>query len=260
MKSQLDAARGIVLALRARPRCPELSDQLRRWNGVADPLWRKRLVRHVRDCPQCSMRAHGLITPEELLLGMAALPVPALLAAGLKATLPAKGAFHLLSLLQSKGMAVAAATTVAAGGGLAYAVHHTSLPPDRDNAIVAPTAAAPSGGVAVAPIQASPSAAPAPRPVAGTGAGSADIFVAPGGSDDGDGSAARPYATLNKAVAVVRPGQTIALRGGTYRPARPVTITTSGTANKRIVLTNYRDERAVIDASAIPADQWAITQ
>jgi hypothetical protein len=61
-------------------------------------------------------------------------------------------------------------------------------------------------------------------------------------------------------VAVVKPGQTIALRGGTHRLAQPVTITRSGTAKKRIVLTNYRNERPVIDASAIPADKWAITQ
>jgi hypothetical protein len=88
----------------------------------------------------------------------------------------------------------------------------------------------------------------------------ADIFVAPGGSDDGDGSAAHPYATLSKAVAEVKPGQTIALRGGTYRPTSPISITTSGTAGKPIVLSGYRDERPVIDASGIPADQWAITQ
>jgi hypothetical protein len=61
-------------------------------------------------------------------------------------------------------------------------------------------------------------------------------------------------------VAVVRPGQTIALRGGTYRPTAPVSIKTSGTAAKPIVLSNYRAERPIIDASAIPADKWAITQ
>jgi hypothetical protein len=75
----------------------------------------------------------------------------------------------------------------------------------------------------------------------------------------GDGSLRRPYASLKRAVAAVRPGQTIALRGGTYRPTAPVTITTSGTAAKRIILSGYRDERPVIDAAGIPADQWAIT-
>jgi hypothetical protein len=84
--------------------------------------------------------------------------------------------------------------------------------------------------------------------------------VAPGGSDSGDGSLTRPYATLGKAVSVVRPGQTISLRGGTYRLTEPVAITTSGTAEDRITLSNYREERPVIDASALPAAEWAITQ
>ena len=42
-------------------------------------------------------------------------------------------------------------------------------------------------------------------------------------------------------VAVVRPGQTIAVRGGTSRPAATTVITTSGTAARPIVLSNYRD-------------------
>jgi len=154
---------------------------------------------------------------------------------------------------------VATATTVAAGGGLAYAVQHTTLPPGRDNVIAGPAVTAPPSaapGVAQPVAGATPSA----RPSSGAAARDADILVAPGGSDDGDGSPARPYATLNKAVAVVRPGQTIALRGGTYRPSKAVTITVDGTAAKRITLTNYRGERPVIDASAIPADRWAITQ
>jgi hypothetical protein len=88
----------------------------------------------------------------------------------------------------------------------------------------------------------------------------ADIFVAPGGSDRGDGTATKPYATLNKAVAVVKPGQTIALRGGTYRLAQALTISTDGTAAKRITLSNFRDERPVLDAAAVPAGQWAVTQ
>jgi RNA polymerase sigma factor (sigma-70 family) len=120
MKAQLDAARGVVRALRARPRCAELTEQLRRWNGVADPLWRKRLTRHVRGCPACEPRRHGLVTPEELLLGMGALPVPAGLLLGLKAT-PVK--LSLFGLLQHKTLTAATATTVALGGGIAKRSH-----------------------------------------------------------------------------------------------------------------------------------------
>ncbi|WP_030439857.1 hypothetical protein [Actinoplanes subtropicus] len=78
----------------------------------------------------------GLIVPEELLLGMAALPAPAGLLVGLK---PVK--LTLLGLLQQKTLTVAAVTTVAVGGGLAYAVHEETLPPGGETVTVTPTLA-----------------------------------------------------------------------------------------------------------------------
>ena len=244
MKAQLDAARAVVRALRARPRCPTLSEQLRRWNGIADPLWRKRLVRHLRDCPLCGSLRGGLIAPEELLLGMAALPVPAGLLVGLK---PVK--MTLLGLVQHKTLTVAAVTTVAVGGGLAYAVYHETLPPGGETVTVTPTLAR-SAAPGIAGRVTTPSAGATVVPVS-------EIFVTPDGS--GDGSADRPT-SLAKAVAAVKPGQTISLRGGTYRLTDPITITTSGTESRPILLRTYRGERATLDASGIPADKWAITQ
>ncbi len=273
MKAQLDAARGIVRALRARPRCAELSGRLRRWDGVADPLWRKRLVRHVRECPRCGPRGQGLVAPEELLLGFAALPVPVVVLAGLKSGLTAQAGFsagssilaHLQGFLHHKALTVGTAATMAVGGGVVYAVHQTDTPPRAAGSGFAsptlttrpltPGTARPAASAA-APSRATPTA----RPATGLGVRKADIYVAPDGKDSGDGSLRRPYGTLQRAVAAVRPGQTIALRGGTYRPAAGITITTSGTADRRIVLSGYRDERPVIDAAGIPADQWAITQ
>ncbi|GAA3337104.1 hypothetical protein GCM10020358_12140 [Amorphoplanes nipponensis] len=273
MKAQLDAARGIVRALGARPRCPELSSRLRRWNGAADPLWRKRLVRHVRECPRCGPRGRGLIAPEELLLGVAALPVPVALLAGLKAGLIAKtgaaaGASvlgQLQAFLHHKALAVGTVATLAVGGGMVYAVHRTELPPGgAGSGIALPTLTtrplAPPTLRPAVPAPPTPGATTAAPAATGLGVRRADIYVAPGGRDSGDGSLRRPYATLQRAVAAIRPGQTIALRGGTYRPAAGITITTSGTAARRITLSNYRDERPVIDAAGIPADQWAITQ
>ncbi|GIF19044.1 RNA polymerase sigma factor (sigma-70 family) [Actinoplanes tereljensis] len=252
MKAQLDAARGVVRALRARPRCPELTDQLRRWNGAADPLWRKRFVRHIRECPMCAPRREGLVAPEELLLGMGALPVPVGLAVGLKsAALSSK-----VSLLKS--LTVAATTTVAVGGGLAYAVYHESLPPGGDTVTVTPTLTRSAAPGTARRVQTNPPSVTATTPFAAVPVSA--IVVAPGGSDTGNGSVKRPYATVAKAVSVVQPGQTIALRGGTYRLSTELSIETSGTAAKRIVLTNYANERPVIDASGVPADQWAITQ
>jgi RNA polymerase sigma factor (sigma-70 family) len=265
MKAQLDAARGIVRALRAKPRCPELTDQLRRWNGAADALWRKRLVRHVRECAHCAPRREGLVAPEQLLLGMGALPVPIGLMTGVKAgvTLPV-AKIGLLGLVQHKTLSLAAATTVAVSGGVAYAVYQESLPPGGDTVAVAPApirSASPGTARRVQGSTATPSPSPTTAP-GGVNAGpaSADIYVAPGGSDAGNGSQSKPYATLGKAVSVVKPGQTIALRGGTYKLTKSLEITTNGTAAKGIVLSNYRDERPVIDASAVPADDWAIVQ
>jgi RNA polymerase sigma factor (sigma-70 family) len=273
MKAQLDVARRVVRALRARPRCAELSSRVRRWNGAADPLWRKRLARHVRECPQCGPRGQGLLAPEDLLLGFAALPVPVLLLTGLKAGVIAKTGLtagtsvlaQLPGFLHHKALAAGAAATIAAGGGLVYAVHQTGTPPPSAGSGIAapqlttrPLTPEPARPAPSAP--APPSRTPTARPATGPGVQRADIYVAPDGQDSGDGSLRRPYATVQRAVAAVRPGQTIALRGGTYRPAAGITITTSGTAAKRIVLSNYRNERPVIDASGVPADQWAITQ
>ena len=273
MKSRLDAVRAVVRALGATPRCPELAELTRRWGGDTDPVWRKRLTRHVRDCPRCGRFQLGLVAPEKLLLGVVALPVPVAVAAAvhaaLQAALHAKAvrtvAFgpmvlsHLPALLQRR--AVAAATTAAAviaGGGLVFAVHYSPGSPDALT-VEPPVAVAPSDPSAgSASASGGPTGAPTPRPP--EGAGAADIFVAPNGSDAGDGSEQRPYASVNKAVSVVRPGQTIALRGGVYRLTTPVDIRTSGTAGQRITMSNFRAEHVVLDASGIPADKWAVTQ
>jgi pectate disaccharide-lyase len=267
LRARLDAARCVVRALRAHPRCTELAGLLHGWSGVADPLWRKRLIRHTRDCVRCNVHRRGLVAPEKLLLGVPALPVPIVAAEGLRVVVEAAApaatgaAGHSIlasiqAFVQNKVAVAATAATVAAGGGFAYSVHETPAPvAEGPVAVASPTAAAPR---TAAPVL-SPQAAPIPGAAAVTGVSSADVYVAPDGSDANDGSLGRPYATLGRAVAVVRPGQTIALRGGTYRPTEPVLIDTSGDPEHRITLSNYRDERPVIDASQVAADKWAVT-
>ncbi|MEV6601479.1 RICIN domain-containing protein [Actinoplanes sp. NPDC051346] len=120
-----------------------------------------------------------------------------------------------------------------------------------------PTATAPT---ATAPTATAPAATAPPSGRTVTGVTSADLVVAPGGSDGDPGTLARPLATLAKAVSVVRPGQVIALRGGVYRPTATVRITTSGTASARITLSNYASERPVLDLGAVPATQWGVDQ
>ena len=77
MKTQLEAARAVVRALHASPRCLELTTLIRTWNGQTEPVWRKRLTRHIRDCPTCQRHQQDLLAPEKLLLGLAAVPVAA---------------------------------------------------------------------------------------------------------------------------------------------------------------------------------------
>ncbi|GAA0426452.1 hypothetical protein Aca07nite_31920 [Actinoplanes capillaceus] len=279
MKAQLDLSRGVVRALHAKPICPELQQTIRFWDGNAGSVWRKRLARHVRDCPKCRVHQGGMVSPERLLLGIAALPVPVALWAGIQAAATSGATVapaalsgvslvaHVQSLASHKGLAAAVAATVAVGGGLTYAVVHE---PEKPAALGPALTITPAPGTAGASRPAAPANSTAPsaragatataRPVAGLGVPKADIYVAPGGSDDGDGSLARPYASIAKAVAAVKPGQTIALRGGTHRPTSPITINTSGTAEKRVTISGYGGERAVVDASAIPPGKWAITQ
>lgn len=72
-------------------------------------------------------------------------------------------------------------------------------------------------------------------------------YVAPDGSAAGDGSASRPW-DLRTALAqpgVVQPGDTIWLRGGTYRGEFRSTLT--GTAARPVVLRQYPGERATVD-------------
>ncbi|WP_047890402.1 sigma-70 family RNA polymerase sigma factor [Micromonospora sp. RV43] len=272
MRSRLAQAYTVLAAWRARPRCPGLAVAARAWDGTLVPLWRKRLSRHVLACPACLAAGGRRGTPEQILPGLAGLAVPAGLAAGLRAALEAQPAVvavppvapaavgGLRRALSSKAAVAAGTVAVLAVTALTLAVRHE--PDGRDGVVAAaPTLPVRGGPSAAATPSAAPSAVPSPRPSrALTGVTDADIVVAPDGSDDGDGSLRRPYATLNRAAEVVRPGQTIALRGGTYRMTEPVTIGTDGTADRRIVLSAYRGERPVLDAAAVPADAWAVTQ
>ncbi|MFI5909878.1 sigma-70 family RNA polymerase sigma factor [Dactylosporangium sp. NPDC051541] len=261
MRAQLDAARGLVRALHATPRCPDLAEVLKPWDGEADALWRKRVTRHVRGCRRCSQLSADLLAPEKLLPGIAALPLPLFVFKGLKVSAATTGVLtNLQHFVQTKAAAIAAVAVVA-GGGLAFAVYETPLSgEDRPADVAAPPAT--GGAVAPDPPGGTASAAPGGQtgPSSTAGPIRAEYFVAPDGDDGGDGSIEHPFATVTKAAAVVRPGQTIALRGGTYKPTVPIVLDTNGDETHRITLSAYKDEHPVIDASTLPAGKWAITQ
>ena len=70
MKEQLAVARVVVRALRVVPLCDGLADVTADWDQAASPLWRKRIARHTRDCPNCAGHYQGLIPAERLLAGL----------------------------------------------------------------------------------------------------------------------------------------------------------------------------------------------
>lgn len=75
------------------------------------------------------------------------------------------------------------------------------------------------------------------------------LFVSTSGSDaSGDGSIARPWATVTKAAAAALPGDTIYLRGGVYTHG-PV-IYSSGLPGKPITLKPYNGEPVVFDGAS----------
>jgi len=76
-------------------------------------------------------------------------------------------------------------------------------------------------------------------------------FIAPNGTDNNTGTLESPFATLAKANEMVSAGDTIYLRGGTYKPPvdKITYLTKSGTADAPIRLFAYQNERPVIDGS-----------
>lgn len=80
VKDRLHAARSILRAMAASPRCPGLTELMFSWDGRPGPLWRKRLHRHVRECLRCRSAASALVPAEGLLGGLALVPLPVALA------------------------------------------------------------------------------------------------------------------------------------------------------------------------------------
>jgi RNA polymerase sigma factor (sigma-70 family) len=66
-RGRLDAGRSVVAALDAEPRCAGLVGALEGWDGTPGPLWRKRILRHVRSCPVCGDASARLLATERLL-------------------------------------------------------------------------------------------------------------------------------------------------------------------------------------------------
>ncbi|GLY14562.1 hypothetical protein Kisp01_15770 [Kineosporia sp. NBRC 101677] len=83
MREQLEQCRLAVAALDREPRCGGLVPVLQEWTGQANPLWRKRITKHVRTCVVCLREAEDQLPASRLIAGLQLLPLPAALVAGL---------------------------------------------------------------------------------------------------------------------------------------------------------------------------------
>jgi len=83
-------------------------------------------------------------------------------------------------------------------------------------------------------------------------------YASPTGSPRGDGSITRPWdlATALTGAGTVQPGDTIWLRGGTYRGSFRSTV--AGRAGAPVVIRQFRGERAVIDGASSKKDTWYV--
>ena len=75
-------------------------------------------------------------------------------------------------------------------------------------------------------------------------------YVATNGSDTNSGTLSSPFRTIEKAVSVVQPGQTIYIRGGTFNLTATIAIAKSGAANSLISLVAWQEERPVLNFSS----------
>ncbi len=95
----------------------------------------------------------------------------------------------------------------------------------------------------------------------------AELYVSPDGSDGGAGTRQSPFATVQRAQEAAAPGDTVFIRGGTYRPtegqlayrkgifAHITHLDKSGTADKPIRYWAFPGERPVFDCSAVKPPQ-----
>ena len=77
----------------------------------------------------------------------------------------------------------------------------------------------------------------------------AEYYVAKDGNDANPGSLSQPWRTIEKAASTLMAGDTVFIRGGTYKER--VVPKRSGTTGKPITYTAYQNENATIDGSGI---------
>jgi len=225
VKASLTAARAVVRALRAEPRCADLNVVARGWDGRPDATWRRRIARHTRDCEWCLASWNDQVPAERLLAGLALVPVPVALLPGVlgaaRPATPSRGTLGkaLGKSATAKPVAVGVAAVIAVAGAVAVYATVPAQPTLRTNtAQLAPTstmvttAAASSSTSSSSPIasSATTSTTKAPKP-------------APAGPRYGsvvDTVDAKPNPRTPPAPLPVRPTGEITAIGGAYENAQ----------------------------------------
>lgn len=96
-------------------------------------------------------------------------------------------------------------------------------------------------------------------------------FIAPDGSDDYEGTLAKPFATVTRAQTAVKAGDTVFIRGGIYKVNKShisrqhkiwkyvFELNKSGEVNKAITYSAYKNEKPVFDFQNLEAEGMRIT-
>jgi hypothetical protein len=132
----------------------------------------------------------------------------------------------------------------------AFAIRSTRTGGARDGV----GASAHDGGAANVDVDDSAAPPPShPRPTRG-----AQLYAAPDGRADGDGSKNRPWdlASALAGASKLKPGDTLWLRGGTYRGRFKSRL--AGTETQPILVAQSANERATIDGSLKVDGEWTI--
>jgi RNA polymerase sigma factor (sigma-70 family) len=77
VRGQMERSLGaLLIAKTGRDECADLDSSLTDWDGEFSPLVRKRVARHVDNCPKCTLRRAAMVSPLALFAGVSAFAAP----------------------------------------------------------------------------------------------------------------------------------------------------------------------------------------
>lgn len=79
-------------------------------------------------------------------------------------------------------------------------------------------------------------------------------YVATTGKDSDPGTLDKPFATITHTVSIVKPGDTVNVRGGTYNLSNGIGLSDNGTQAAPITFQSAPGEHAILNASNVPAN------